>query len=284
MRRVVAVVAAGVIVGACSSFGASDADVTESSDASTSDALADTTSSLEAGDGGDGGTQTGPFCSEPNRSTAFCASFDDGNPVTFDWDGNQASSGTRLELIDDEEDLPSPPGALRAVVEPPADTNCFGRADLSKTLTLPAGLSKVHAEFMARVDNVSSRFSYARLYTRSSTDAAGSWVIGLSHAEGQSDYSESYTPPVGQEVPLGQGEAFTRYLQRNKWTKVAIDVTISPPHFEVSFDGVVVSSQESRVLQEKLSLQEATLEMGPLIGNCPSNLDISFDNVRFTVE
>lgn len=285
MRTVLAVVAIGAIAAACSSFGASESDVTEGSDASTNDASGETGSPSDASTDVSDGSLTGPFCTTPNSTTAFCASFDDGNPVSFDWDGIEVSSSrTRLEVVNGVVGIPSPPGALHAAVELLADTTCYARANLRKTLSVPTALSKVHAEFVTKVDAVNTRFSFARFMTQSATDTAGSWSIGLSHAEGLSDYSETYTPAAGQPISLGQGEAFSRYLQLGKWTKVAIDITFAPAHFDVSFDDVVVASHDSSVLKEKLPSQGMTLELGPITGLCPPNLDMSFDNVRISVE
>ncbi|WP_146649272.1 hypothetical protein [Labilithrix luteola] len=284
MRTVLAVVTSGAIVVACSSFGTSESNVPESSGSDASADSSDVASPADGGGDAADGTTSGPFCSGPPVATAFCASFDEGNPASFDWNGPPDINGKAgLEVIANAPGTPSAPGALRATVEPSATNDCLGRAELSKTISASRPINKVHAEFMTKVDLVSSRFSYVHLTANSASDTGGSWQVGLSHADSVSDYSEIWNPPVGQQVGLGQGPPFSRYLLTGRWTKVAIDMTISPPHFDVSFDDVPVASRDSAVVKE-LTAQGATLAIGPLIGVCPSNTEVWFDNVRLSVE
>jgi hypothetical protein len=193
----------------------------------------------------------GPFCSGPPAATAFCASFDEGHPAAFDWDGPEMGGDVSLDVAQGAAGIPSPPGALRATVA--ATSECLGQAQLVKTLALPASFTKVHAEFMTKVDNIGARFSYVRLLAKPTPDSNSAWQLGLSHADSKSDYSESWTQQNGETSSLGQGNAFLRYLQLGVWTKVAIDITFAPPRFDVSFDDVRVASHDSAVVAQDLT-------------------------------
>jgi len=280
MRALLGAVVAGTIVVACSSFSGSDPVTSTDADASS-----ESGSEVDAGvDTSD--AATAPFC-QGTPTTAFCASFDEGTPPSFDWDGPAIESNAPVTVVEGEPGTPSPPGALHvAVPRGAADTDdCLAQGQISKTFIESASFKKLHAEFMIKVDAVAVRFTYARLVTKPSPDAAGGWDLWLAHGSNSaSDFGEQWTTPKVPPVSLGQGQAFKRYLLPGKWTKVAVDLTFDPPHFEVFFDGVSVASRDSVVATSAFAPLSATLTIGAQSGECPGDIDVSFDNVKFSFE
>ena len=279
MRALLGAVVAGTIIIACSSFGGGESAPVTSSGADASS---------ESGSGSDADVDTsdaatGPFCQGTPVATAFCASFDEGNPPSFDWDGPALESNAPVTLVEGKPGTPSPPGAVPTAAADADD--CFAQGQISKTFVQSAAFTKLHAEFMIKVDAVGVRFTYARLVAKPSPNLEVGWALSLLHdPQPASLFGEQWTPPTGTSPSLGQGPAFKRHLVAGKWTKVAVDLTFDPPHFEVFFDGVSVSSHDSVVATSAFSPVSATLTIGAHSGDCPGDIDVSFDNVKFSTE
>lgn len=225
----------------------------------------------------------GAFCTAPSTPTSFCESFDDGNPLGFGWDDGPAlSGGGNFVKTDLEAGAPSPPGALQATL-PVRSSNCFQYALLGKTLTL-TNATKLHVSFMARLDSADDTTDFT--FVEFSAHAAmgpENWDLGLQATTSSMIERETWTTSAGQQFANGSN-AFSRWLAPGKWTSVAMDIDFATAHVDVSLDGNTAVSMGSTVVTNPFSPASVDISIGATTGRCGAAVDISFDNVRFSVE
>ncbi|GAC1554006.1 MAG: hypothetical protein NVS3B10_15530 [Polyangiales bacterium] len=244
------------------------------------------TSDLAGGarDGGDGGPR--PFCTGVSSSSAFCDSFDAGDPPGFGWRGGAPSttSGAVMRVRLDAPDAPTPPGYLEATLPSLGGAGCFGQAQLAKDLTSSgAAFSSLHLEFMARLDAADAGLGFVRLNLEPGGDSAASWQLDFSVKTDAVSESEGWTPPTGP-TQYGALGTLSRHLVVGAWTQVSIDVTLTQPRVEVAFDGGRALSAPSATVTREFSPTIARLLLGPLTTTCGGPRGLRVDNVRFAVK
>ncbi len=173
------------------------------------------------------------FCAA-HPTAAFCADFDDGNPLTSQWTLELLPSDAAVLLVDSDASTSHPSAMLASVpVNPTASTMKADGLGLAGTTTKGA-----HLEFdlLLEADDPSGGLFFMSLRFGQGADA-NKYILTLhTAASGQVDLQEQgpSDAQVGIQSPLSSSPKI------GSWSHMALDVDLEKPAVTVTMNGVVV--------------------------------------------